>query len=584
MNEPKRLTRCWPFAVVVVAVLLVSRQWWNSGLLGGHSSYMDLFRQVVLHDAVRQGDLWPRFAEAFYYNHGSLLFHFYAPLSYYLTELFMVVGAPVAVAIKLAMAAGLLLSGVFMALLARELFGDYAAACAGVLYVLAPYHLVDVLARHAFGEAIAFAWLPLAFWGVLGAVRDGSAGRMIAGALGVAFLLLTHNITAMISAPLLVLWWAYVSVKYRAAGTRGVLLGIGAGLGGVLLAAFFWVPAFAETNLIWSRESLTDEYFQYWKHFVFAKQFFSTFWGHGGSVEGPDDGLPFQLGLAHWTLLAGSVATYALRREWRTHLAVCWVMLLWALFMAHYASEPIWSRISTLAFVQFPWRFLVLAAFAGSLAAGSAAQALRDAGGELWGPKMALIAVAIAFPLYAPYTYAKHTLYVERKDDYAHYSIGKYLAQRDRPGYERLERMVTMDWIRTHLVRATAREDFLPRTVLELPNTAPSADVECTIGEVTGSRRLGPRHYVADVKLPEPGTVVLQRFWYPGWEAVVDGCAQPAMAFSSSGLAAVDVAAGAHRVEFRFGSTPLRRTAGVVSLLTALGMLAFWIAGLVARR
>ncbi|MHA1566211.1 MAG: hypothetical protein ACTSX7_12930, partial [Alphaproteobacteria bacterium] len=158
----------------MAAVLLVTRQWWNDALLGGHSAYMDIYRQVVLDEAFRQGDFWPRFAEAFYYGHGSLLFHFYAPLSYYLTEIFMLLGASVAAALKLAMATGLLLSGVFMALLARELFGNYAAACAGVLYVLAPYHLVDVLARHAFGEAIAFVWLPLAFWGILGAVRDRS--------------------------------------------------------------------------------------------------------------------------------------------------------------------------------------------------------------------------------------------------------------------------------------------------------------------------------------------------------------------------------------------------------------------------
>ena len=102
MKLPDRLRHAWPHAFVALAVLLVTRDWWNGYLLGGHSAYMDFYRQVVLHDAIRQGDWWPRFAEPFYRGYGSLLFHFYAPFSYYLTELFILLRAPIAVAIKLA--------------------------------------------------------------------------------------------------------------------------------------------------------------------------------------------------------------------------------------------------------------------------------------------------------------------------------------------------------------------------------------------------------------------------------------------------------------------------------------------------
>jgi len=584
MNLGQRLQRLWPHGVVLMATLLVTRDWWHAGLLGGHSSYMDLFRQVVLDDAVRHGDLWPRFAEAFYCNHGSLLFHFYAPLSYYITELFMLVGAPAAVALKLALASSVLLSGVFMALLARELFGDYAAACAGALYVLAPYHLVDVLVRHAFGEAMAFTWLPLACWGILGAVRDGSAGRMIAGALGVAFLLLTHNITAMISAPLLAFWWLYVTLKYHGGRLHGPLLGICAGAGGLLLTAFFWAPAFTETNLIWSRESLTDEYFRYWNHFVYFKQFFMQYWGFGGSGAGENDGMSFQLGLAHWALLAGSIAVFALRREWRTHLAACWAIVAGSLFMTHFASEPIWSRISTLAFVQFPWRFLVLAAFGASLAAGSVAQALRDAAGDLWGPKLALVVIALSFPIYAPYTHAKHTLYVLEKDDYSLFRPAQYLKLQHQPGYIRPDKMATIEWIRAHLVRATAREDFLPRTVLAVPEAPPERDIIARENEILAQKQFGPCHYGAEVNMIAAGPVVLQRFWYPGWEAWVDGKKQDLEAYSEYALTAVEVGAGRHLVEFRFGTTPLRRISWIVSLVMAAALLGLLVSDRIARR
>jgi hypothetical protein len=469
-------------------------------------------------------------------------------------------------------------------MLARELFGDYAAACAGAAYVLAPYHLVDVLARHAFGEALAFAWLPLACWGILGAVRDGSAVRMIAGALGMAFLLLTHNITAMISAPVLALWWVYVSWRYGQRKLRGPLLGVCAGAGGLLLAAFFWIPAFSETNLIWSTESLTDEYFRYWQHFVYFKQFFKLFWGYGGSTLGPNDGMPFQLGLAHWALLAGSVAVFVKRREWRTPLAVCWIIVVGALFMAHFASAPIWRHIKHLAFVQFPWRFLVLAVFGASLAAGSVAQALRDAGGKRWGAVLALLAVMLAFPVYAPYTRSKHTLYIVAKDDWGHFHWQHYLDLARQPGYQLPEKLVTIAWIRANLVRATAREDFLPHAVLEIPTTPPERDVIAVAGEVLTVQALGPRHYAAEVDMSAPGPVALERFWYPGWEARVDGQWQKTIVYSAAGLTAVEVGTGRHRVEFNFDSTPLRQTASIISIITALALAVFAIVDRRVRR
>lgn len=533
---------------------------------------MDLFRLVVLDEAVRAGDWWPRFNEAFYYGYGSLLFHFYAPFGYYLAELFSLLGASLAVAMKLAMAVGILLSGVFMALLARDLFGDYAAACAGVLYVLAPYHLVDVLARHAFGEALAFAWLPLAFWGILGAVRDRSMWHMTAGAVGIFLLLVTHNITAMISAPMLFFWWLYLSVKFKKDGWQGSMLGAAAGAFGLLTAAFFWLPALLETNLIWSEKSLTDEYFQYWKHFVYFKQFFSTMWGHGGSGPGMNDTLPFQLGLAHWVLLGGSVFVFWRCRNWRSHLAVLWVFCLAALAFCHDISRPVWDAVNILAFVQFPWRFLILAAFAASLAGACVAEALKDVAWRNVGPSLALCAVCFAFPAYAPYTSAKHTLVDTQTGKYLRFARESYEKKQALPRYERLEEIVDGEWIRDRLIRATAREDYLPKNVTVLPSGRPAEDMTVENGELIEMSKLGARHYRAKVQMEDEGRVVLHRFWYPGWRAVIDGEAAETQPCGAEGLVGASVGAGLHEIEFRFGSTSLRIISWILSFLGLLAL------------
>jgi len=574
---PDRLRHAWPHAFVVLAVLLVTRDWWNDYLLAGHSAYMDFYRQVVLHDAIRQGDWWPRFAEPFYRGHGSLLFHFYAPFSYYLTELFIFLHAPIAVAIKMALATGLFLSGYFMVRLTRELFDDWAAAAAGALYVLAPYHLVDVLARHAFGEAIAFAWLPLIFWGLLGAVRDGSRLRLAAGTVGIALLLLTHNITAMISAPFIFLWWLYLTIVYGKENRRGPLFGALTGVLGLLLAAFFWMPAVMETNFIWSEKSLTDDYFQYQKHFVYCKQFFSLMWAHGGSGPGMDDTLPYQLGLAHWLLLPGSLIALWRWRDKRGQLLLWWALLLAALAMCHFISRPVWSAIDKLAFVQFPWRFLVLASFAGSLLAGVAASGLRrwNWGGQ--GVAFALCAVCLPLVVYAPYTYAKHTLYNTENGKYLRLNKDDYAESLPYKKFIRLEKTVDATWISRRLIRATAREDFLPKTVRDIPPRPPETIFSVAGGVVLDQRREAPCRYRAQVVMDDAGDLLLNRFWYPGWRATVDGHDVSTGAFGPHGLIRIMLPAGEHEVSVVFGTTPLRTTAWLISLAALFALIAAMI-------
>ncbi|MDP8222294.1 MAG: hypothetical protein P9L99_02960 [Candidatus Lernaella stagnicola] len=568
----ERLKDSWPYLFVVAATLVVTREWWNTGMLAGHSAYMDFYRQIVLDAAVREGDVWPRFAEAFYAGHGSLLFHFYAPLTYWITELFVLLGAGVPVAIKLTHGLTILLSGLFAALLARELFGPWAAAAAGTYYVMAPYHLTDVLARHAFGEAVAFAWLPLALWGILGAVRDRSPGRMAAGAIGCAFLLLTHNITAMITAPLLAAWWIFLTIRHRGEGYVGPLYGALAGLWGLLLAAFFWLPAIAETGFVQSKRSLTQGYFVYWDHFVYLKQFFSLTWGHGGSRAGLDDTMSFQLGLAHWVGLAASIWVLVWSQKWRGTLFFWWGALLASLAMCHAVSEPMWRLIPLLAFVQFPWRFLLPAALAASLVAAPVAQWLAEHVKQGVGLGLALCFIALPLVTYFPYTYAKHLLYNREQQRFRGYRQAAYDQRVKKKQFARPADEFGIEHIRNTRINATARDDFLPAGVKLLPRRPAANRITAPRGTVTDIERVGPRRYRAQVTMRETGDLQLHRFWYPGWRARVNGVDLTTAAGDRDGLVNVTLPAGDFDVEFWFGSTKLRAAAWLVSALGLLGL------------
>ncbi|RMF00208.1 MAG: hypothetical protein D6768_13330, partial [Chloroflexi bacterium] len=82
------------------------------------------------------------------------------------------------------------------------------------------------------------------------------------------------------------------------------------------------------------------------------------------------------------------------------------------------------------------------------------------------------------------------------------------------------------------------------------------------------SETYGFNHAEIELDAPAPAQVVFHIFYFPGWQAQIDG--QPAAVFPASerGLAAVTVPAGAHRLQLEFADTPVRRAANLISAAT----------------
>ena len=114
------LLRLGPLAALLVIAGIVTALVWRPLLLYGHSSYVDALRLLVFDDAIRSGNWLPRWVPHFYYGYGSLVFHFYAPLPYYVAEIFVLAGLGVVSALKATLVLTLGLSGVFKYHLARE--------------------------------------------------------------------------------------------------------------------------------------------------------------------------------------------------------------------------------------------------------------------------------------------------------------------------------------------------------------------------------------------------------------------------------------------------------------------------------
>src|SRR5205807_1054380 len=261
-------------------------------------------------------------------------------------------------------------------------------------YVYAPYRLVDLYVRGALAEHFAFVFFPLVLWAGRRTVRSalgrglrarGTQGYIVAMALALAALVMTHDAIAIPFLPLALAYWAWTAVVGVRTVARPLLRAAAAvALAGALalgVAAIFWLPAFSEYGYVRVDQWTTNDY-DLRSNFVYPHQLLSPLWGYGVSVPGPDDKLSFQLGLAPFVLAVfATFAAFWLRVEGRPALRLsarrradlgffALVALAACLFMLPTAL-PAWEVLRIASVIQFPWRLLTLTTLGLSLAGGA---------------------------------------------------------------------------------------------------------------------------------------------------------------------------------------------------------------------
>lgn len=330
-------------------------------------------RLYELDNAVKSGHIPPRIATNLGFGYGYPLFNFYPSFVYYIAEVFVLLGFSYIVSIKFMIALGFLAAAFFMYLFAREYFGEIGGVVASVAYTYAPYHAVDVYVRGALPEFWSFAFVPALFWSFKKLLDTGKKRYVVYSALFICFLILTHNLVALMSGFFLAVYLLYLflNTKEKQRVFIQVLL---SGMLGLLLSAYFWIPSYFEKNTTMI-ELLTTELADYRQHFVYIRQFWNSPWGYGGSLYGLYDGLSFQIGKAHiilafLSLLAAFYLSIQKKGVFRV-VTLFIIFLAVSVFLMTFYSQFIWDSIREFSYIQFPWRFLLFASFFASFLVGS---------------------------------------------------------------------------------------------------------------------------------------------------------------------------------------------------------------------
>ena len=345
---------------------------------GAHDARHSVYFLLEFDRAIQDGVLYPRWAPDFTFGYGYPFFNIYGPLSSYLGELFHLLGFDLVTSVEIVFGISAVASALAMYLWLRLYSEPPGAMLGALLYLYAPYHLVDIYVRASLAETVALAFLPLCLWAFARLLRRPTAARVAVAALCYAGLVFTSNPLALLFSPILgsyvlliclvrmrdVQPWNQISRQSSASaiGHLGHLLAPSASavLFGLSLSAVFWLPALLEYRYV-RTDQWVGGYYDYRNHFVEPFQLFRTDWGFGFSVAGPDDGMSFQLGMAPVVLACLGLASWAkLSRTWRLRSTYFLIVTLAILFLMSPQSDPIWETIGLVRFAQFPWRLLAL--------------------------------------------------------------------------------------------------------------------------------------------------------------------------------------------------------------------------------
>ena len=557
--------RRWPSVILLLSLTLfllpAIQPLLTTDFTCGYDNGFHLWRAVQVARCLRQGYLYPRWAPDMAHGYGFPLFIFHPSLTAYVAALLNLVGLSWPLAINTTFILGMLLAALFAFIFARDLFGPAAGLVAAVAYVFAPFQAYDVFNRGSLSESFAWAFPPLILWATHGWSARKERRFLALTALSLAGFILTHNLFAFLFAPLLVAWVlldAYLVHDWRVIG-RGAL----AGLLGLGLCTFFWLPGLAERGWVQTDRLLGTWVFDYHNNFLDLGQLLA-----GPRATDPaliNDWPPKALGL-----LPTLVALLALvqwrwmnrQTRWRTALFLASGVGFALLTLP--VSRPLWDRLPLLPYVQFPWRFLGPAAFCIAALAGTFASNFHTSDCKRRVLPTAIIILLLILG-----------------------NLGWFYPQHCRaPRDTSIAGMIA--WERdTYTLGTTAKGEYLPIWVHRVPEDPELDAAYASGGPIVrlppeglpyGTRVLradyGPVDATIVLESPAPFRARYLAFYYPGWRVTVDGEAVPVAPTDPDGLIAFDVPAGRHTLCVRFAETPLRLTADVISILSLVALVA----------
>ncbi|HXG90886.1 MAG TPA: 6-pyruvoyl-tetrahydropterin synthase-related protein [Blastocatellia bacterium] len=520
----------------------------RTGMIVSHDMARHFAQAELFHKTLKSGVAYPRWFGEANYGYGIPFTNFYPPGFYFLLSAFYEfigdwANAMMAVSFLLFIA-----SGIAFYALARLFTGRLASAAASLLYLLFPYHMLNLYWRGAMGELMAFVFIPLTIYFAYKIVTESRARHYAGLGLCYGLYMISHIPTSYLYSYALVFYavaWAIMSRDIRIA----IRIGMGMALG-LMVSAIYWLPAVLESKYAQEVVSSIAPYRTSYLTLIESSDQFDR------TINALFVLLALTLILVIVFLNKVSRQTNtngegAESNERRAKGSLATQMKLWmmigagAAFMSTSFSTPISNLIPRIEIATPAWRWLTVSSPFTSLLVGLAlermTEQLRMTQRKLWSWRATIIALTVGNILF---------------------TAGAVIVQTFDHGPQWVEKDFTSLSLNPKDATPLAEMPDTPRVVIE-PK-----------GEVLQIEKWDPQYRRIRLVLDQPGAVRLRTYYFPGWRARIDG-RDAQMSKDKDGAIQIALPAGLHTLEAYFGTTP-PRTFGTI--FTAIGF--FMVLGL----
>jgi hypothetical protein len=539
----------WKLSWLSIAALLVATFAATSLLLArgpscGHDFDFHLVSWLEVARAWHSGLVYPHWASSANFGAGEPRFVFYPPASWMLgAALGSILGWQAAP--WFFTAACLLCAGLAMRHFALRWLTPLASTAAACLYIANPYVLFVAYERTAYGELTAAALIPLL---LSFAVRPNPPIAALAVTVGGIWLM---NAPSGVMACYALLWIALLRLGSER-NWHAPLRIAAATATGLLLAAFYLVPAAYQERWVEIARAIGPD-MRFEDSFLFH---------HSG--EPFHDAVLHTASILACILLAFAVASIPLWRDTLRCRPLLWLVSFVPLVVVLLTpvSAPLWRHAPQLAYMQFPWRWLLVLA---------PVVALCVAGSVAYGTRAPWLIAAVAILCTASIvtcTLSFHQ-YCDEEDNVS----AQAALMRDGSGQEGTDEYTPHNVDNAEVARSMPLVRVLVVPGVEEPDSGkvqnpeyqadPTVERHATITVTEWSAE----HRAVLVNTPASGYAVFRVMDYPAWTIHRDGAQITQRPTRDDGLLTIPIPQGRSRIDIRWRTTPDIWIGRVISLL-----------------
>jgi hypothetical protein len=531
--------------------------------------------------AWQDGIFLPRWSLNLGFGYGIPLFVYAPPLPYLLTAAYHSLGFAPEAAFKTMLVSALLIGATGAYRLGHLFFGLWAGAVAAAAFIYAPIQLRELFVQGNVAQFLAWSFLPWAFWATIQIYRSHQPTRQLGYALVMAVALmgtlLSHNVVALmllqsVAALGIILW---IATHHH----RAFWITVGGGTLGLLLSAWFSVPALLEGSYVALDMIVASDYRL---RFITLPELLA--WPPRLDTGAINPYIPLTLGLPHVLIgLLGILllAGWALSRrisnseqsnECPSFSRLFWgtatFMVLFTLFcglMATRVSMPIWALMPFADLFEFPARWhgftmVGLAWLAAALVGMIGVGVIRRRMQPIVASGLLLLLMGAALVGLYPHKIAPGSRVMSP------YEVVRYEVKSGAVGTTSLGEFNPV-WVTRPLNTSPLVEDYLERRPVDRLAGMLPPNANHSVLEVNAHRQ----RY--NITLAAPATLTFNLHYFPGWRAKVNQMPVPVRPQATTGLLTVDLPAGESTLELTFGPTLLRRVMGIISGVIWIGVL-----------